>query len=87
MRWVFTAPLANGEGAATSAADSFCAGVSQDIPIWENKMYRDRPVLTKSERPILEHRKWAEQFYCSYEEDHSFAAADQAEQDEPEEDA
>jgi nitrite reductase/ring-hydroxylating ferredoxin subunit len=69
VRWVFTAPLANGEGAAAAAADAFSEGVSQDIPIWENKIYRERPVLTKSERPILEHRKWAQQFYCNYDED------------------
>ncbi len=42
---------------------SFCAGVSQDIPIWENKLYRDPPVITKTEKLILEHRRWCEQFY------------------------
>ena len=40
--------------------------MSQDIPIWENKVYRDHPVLTRSERPILEHRRWARQFYSGY---------------------
>jgi nitrite reductase/ring-hydroxylating ferredoxin subunit len=63
VRWVFTAPRANGEDAAVQAADSFCAGVSQDIPIWENKVYRDPPVVTKTEKLILEHRRWAQQFY------------------------
>jgi nitrite reductase/ring-hydroxylating ferredoxin subunit len=63
VRWVFTAPRANGPDAATQAADSFCAGVSQDIPIWENKVYRDPPVVTKSEKLILEHRRWSQQFY------------------------
>jgi nitrite reductase/ring-hydroxylating ferredoxin subunit len=63
VRWIFTAPKANGEGAAEAAADSFCAGVSQDIPIWENKVYRDPPVITKTEKLILEHRRWCEQFY------------------------
>jgi hypothetical protein len=51
----------------TQAADSFCDGVSQDIPIWENKVYRPRPVLTRSERPIIDHRNWAKQFYSHYE--------------------
>jgi phenylpropionate dioxygenase-like ring-hydroxylating dioxygenase large terminal subunit len=67
VRWVFTAPVANGEDAVTKAADSFCDGVSQDIPIWENKVYRERPVLTRSERPIIEHRRWAQQFYSHYD--------------------
>ena len=68
VRWIFTAPVANGPSAATDAADSFCDGVSQDIPIWENKVYRSRPVLTRSERPIIEHRRWARQFYSHYDE-------------------
>jgi nitrite reductase/ring-hydroxylating ferredoxin subunit len=63
VRWVFTAPRANGEDAAAQAADSFCAGVSQDIPIWENKVYRDPPVITRTEKLILEHRRWSRQFY------------------------
>src|SRR5688572_29188490 len=50
VRWIFTAPKANGEGAAEQAAESFCAGVSQDIPIWENKIYKDPPVITKTEK-------------------------------------
>jgi nitrite reductase/ring-hydroxylating ferredoxin subunit len=69
VRWVFTAPRANGIDGLLEAADSFCEGVSQDIPIWENKVYRPHPVLTKSERPILEHRRWARQFYSDYDED------------------
>lgn len=63
VRWVFTSPRANGEEAAMMAADSFCAGVSQDIPIWENKIYQDPPVITRVEKLILEHRRWSEQFY------------------------
>jgi nitrite reductase/ring-hydroxylating ferredoxin subunit len=69
VRWIFTAPKANGEHAATQAADSFCAGVSQDIPIWENKIYRDPPVVTKTEKLILEHRRWARQFYSGLDDD------------------
>jgi nitrite reductase/ring-hydroxylating ferredoxin subunit len=63
VRWIFTSPKKNGEDAALAAADSFCAGVSQDIPIWENKIYRDPPIITKTEKLILEHRRWSEQFY------------------------
>ena len=63
VRWIFTSPKANGAEAAAMAAESFCAGVSQDIPIWENKVYRDPPIITKTEKLILEHRRWSEQFY------------------------
>jgi len=63
VRWIFSAPKKNGEQAAAEAAESFCSGVSQDIPIWENKIYRDPPIITKTEKLILEHRRWAKQFY------------------------
>jgi nitrite reductase/ring-hydroxylating ferredoxin subunit len=65
VRWIFTSPVANGPDAAREAAASFSAGVSQDLPIWENKRYVERPVLTKSERKVLEQREWAKQFYSS----------------------
>jgi hypothetical protein len=37
--------------------------LDQDIPIWENKLYRDKPVLSTADGPIREFRAWAEQFY------------------------
>ena len=69
VRWIFTAPRSGAEDAAVNAADSFCAGVSQDIPIWENKIYRDPPVVTKTEKLILEHRRWCRQFYSGLPDD------------------
>ena len=63
VRWIFTAPAANGPDAARQAAEGFSAGVSQDLPIWENKRYVERPVVTKSEKKLLEQRQWAKQFY------------------------
>jgi nitrite reductase/ring-hydroxylating ferredoxin subunit len=67
VRWVFTAPVANGADAARTAAELLSAGVSQDLPIWENKRYVDRPVVTKSEKKLLEQREWAKQFYSGYD--------------------
>jgi 3-ketosteroid 9alpha-monooxygenase subunit A len=37
--------------------------LEQDIPIWENKIYLDRPVLCDGDGPIGKFRKWAKQFY------------------------
>ena len=63
VRWLFTAPVAAGPDAVAGFAEAFAAGLSQDIPIWENKVYRERPVLTKGEAGIVAHRNWAAQFY------------------------
>lgn len=35
----------------------------QDIAIWEHKAYRERPMLTAADGPILEYRRWYRQFY------------------------
>ncbi len=42
---------------------TFKATVEQDIPIWENKVYRQRPPLSEADGPILRFRAWAQQFY------------------------
>ncbi len=36
---------------------------TQDVPIWENKVYRERPMLTKVDGPVVEYRRWFRQFY------------------------
>jgi phenylpropionate dioxygenase-like ring-hydroxylating dioxygenase large terminal subunit len=66
VRWIFSARRSMGDDAAVNLATGFSAGVSQDLPIWENKQYVARPVLTKSEKKLLEQREWALQFYSNY---------------------
>lgn len=41
----------------------FSRQITGDIPIWEHKIYRDRPKLTMGEGVIVEFRRWADQFY------------------------
>ena len=38
-------------------------GAKQDFPIWENKLYRERPALALGDGPIGLYRRWARQFY------------------------
>ncbi|HXW33449.1 MAG TPA: Rieske 2Fe-2S domain-containing protein [Acidimicrobiales bacterium] len=63
VRWIFLTPATNGPDAARDAANQFTSGLSQDVPIWENKRYVERPVLLKEERSIVDHRAWCQQFY------------------------
>ncbi len=37
---------------------------SRDIPVWEAKVYRNRPILCNAEGNIIRIRKWASQFYA-----------------------
>jgi hypothetical protein len=39
---------------------------TQDVPIWENKMYRERPPLTHVDGPIVQYRRWFRQFYSGW---------------------
>jgi nitrite reductase/ring-hydroxylating ferredoxin subunit len=41
----------------------FCKQITQDIAIWEHKLYRERPILAMGEGAIVDFRRWAEQFY------------------------
>ena len=36
---------------------------TQDVPIWENKIYRERPIITKVDGPVVQYRRWFRQFY------------------------
>ena len=36
---------------------------TQDVPIWENKIYRERPIVTRVDGPITQYRRWFRQFY------------------------
>ncbi len=36
---------------------------TQDVPIWEHKIYRDRPMLTRNDGPVAQYRRWFRQFY------------------------
>ena len=43
------------------------SGFEDDIRIWENKLYRDVPVLCDGDGPITQLRRWYRQFYVSPE--------------------
>jgi phenylpropionate dioxygenase-like ring-hydroxylating dioxygenase large terminal subunit len=45
--------------------DGFRNDVLQDVPIWENKRYVERPPLAAGDGPVPLYRKWAQQFYAS----------------------
>jgi nitrite reductase/ring-hydroxylating ferredoxin subunit len=66
FRYTFLVPRIEGTDEPTNAARSYMKDyhhqIEQDIPIWENKRFRERPKLATGEK-ILQLRKWAAQFY------------------------
>jgi hypothetical protein len=67
LRFAFTVKKMVNDGVTSTVGAAFQREIGrqleQDIPIWENKIYRPLPVLTKSESGIIAHRNWSKQFY------------------------
>jgi 3-ketosteroid 9alpha-monooxygenase subunit A len=49
---------------AEKYAENLKLGFHQDIAIWENKLFREVPVLCDGDGPIMKLRKWYAQFYA-----------------------
>ena len=66
LRFAFTKPLDISElfNMYTDALiTEIVRQVQHDIPIWENKLYRESPILCDGDGPIAKYRKWFSQFY------------------------
>ncbi|NCG22337.1 MAG: Rieske 2Fe-2S domain-containing protein [Rhodobacterales bacterium] len=61
-----------GKGITGGVGKAFMAEIArqleQDIPVWENKVYLDRPVLCDGDGPIGLFRLWCKQFYPTAEQ-------------------
>lgn len=68
-----------GKGITGGVGKAFMAEITrqleQDIPIWENKVYVDPPVLCDGDGPIGPFRQWAKQFYPPTEQADAAAPA------------
>ena len=67
VRFSFLVKKVGGKSVTEGIGKAYIAEIErqleQDIPIWENKVYLDRPVLCDGDGPIGKFRKWAKQFY------------------------
>ena len=64
--------MGSGQGLADEAATESISELNaqvtnlqftQDVPIWEHKVYRERPMLTAVDGPVARYRRWFRQFY------------------------
>ncbi len=67
MRYAFLQPKVGGKdpvgGVAAAIIKDIVKQTNEDIPIWENKVYRPHPVLCDGDGPIAEYRSWCKQFH------------------------
>ena len=52
-------------GVGAALIKNICFQMSQDQPIWEHKVYLERPLLCDGDGPIAEFRRWCTQFYSA----------------------
>jgi nitrite reductase/ring-hydroxylating ferredoxin subunit len=62
-RWLLTCTNNWVDLAGEEFMNGLTQGVLQDFPIWQNKVYRARPVLCEGDHYLGEFRKWVRQFY------------------------
>ncbi len=76
LRFNFSVKKTGGAEMARGVGKAFVAEVSrqveQDIPIWENKIQHEKPLLCDGDGPIALFRRWCTQFY-TYPEDQQAA--------------
>ncbi len=61
VKMMGSADITKGIGKAFSA--EIARQLEQDIPVWENKIYLDRPVLCDGDGPFMKYRSWGKQFF------------------------
>ncbi|NLY94706.1 MAG: aromatic ring-hydroxylating dioxygenase subunit alpha [Myxococcales bacterium] len=72
VRFSFTVKKVGGADITRGVGKAFVAEVTrqleEDIPIWENKIQHEHPLLCDGDGPIGVFRRWSRQFYCWPEE-------------------
>ncbi len=68
VRFAFLQPKARKQGGVARAlVQDIVKQLGEDKPIWEHKVYRERPILCDGDGPIAKFRKWYSQFYVQPE--------------------
>ncbi len=74
VRFSFTVKREHGNdterGVGGAIIDDIVKQMGEDIPIWENKVFRPRPVLCDGDGPIALFRRWCRQFYSEVAPDY-----------------
>ena len=65
MRWTLTVRREIEDQAGDEVMKGIVAGLSDDYPIWANKVHKHRPVFCKGDETLVTYRKWVRQFYAT----------------------
>lgn len=65
MRWTLTVRREIEDLAGDEVMKGIIDGLSDDYPIWANKVHKRRPVFCKGDETLVLFRKWVRQFYLT----------------------
>ena len=73
MRWTLIVRREIEDVAGDDVMKGIIDGLSDDYPIWANKVHRRRPVFCKGDESLVMFRKWVRQFYLTSEDKREIA--------------
>ena len=65
MRWTLTVRREIEDLAGDEVMRGIIDGLSDDYPIWANKVHKQRPLFCKGDKTLVLFRKWVRQFYLT----------------------
>ena len=68
MRWTLTVRREIEDVAGDDVMRGIIDGLSDDYPIWANKVHKHRPIFCKGDETLVMFRKWVRQFYINKKE-------------------
>lgn len=68
LRWTLTVRKEIEDLAGDDVMNGIIEGLSQDYPIWANKVHKHRPVFCREDKTLVLFRKWVRQFYVDVRE-------------------
>jgi phenylpropionate dioxygenase-like ring-hydroxylating dioxygenase large terminal subunit len=73
MRWTLTVRREIEDAAGDDVMKGIIDGLSDDYPIWANKVHKRRPVFCKGDETLVLFRKWVRQFYLTSKDQREIA--------------
>jgi hypothetical protein len=73
MRWTLIVRKEIEDYAGDDVMKGIIDGLSDDYPIWANKVHKHRPVFCKEDKPLVTFRKWVRQFYVTSQDKREIA--------------
>jgi phenylpropionate dioxygenase-like ring-hydroxylating dioxygenase large terminal subunit len=73
MRWTLLVRREIEDATGDNVMKGIIDGLSDDYPVWANKVHKHRPVFCKGDETLVTYRKWVRQFYLTSEDQQKIA--------------